>query len=121
MLDLPGAGALHPAPDVIDGTLGGTMSAPTVDPAHRALGDITNPDQYPRGAKVWVFRSGSWRPGIVLSSSPKAVIVRYRPTDSRGTGVDTVMADNLARRDDVDPYVDHLAGRVDSDGLTHRR
>jgi hypothetical protein len=120
MLDLPGAGSLRPAPDVIDGTLGGTMSAPTVDPARRALADITNPDQYPRGAKVWVFRSGSWRPGVVLSSSAKAVIVRYRPTDSRGTGVDTVMADNLAPRDDVDPYVDHLASRVDSDGLTHR-
>jgi hypothetical protein len=97
------------------------MSAPTVDPAHRSHGDVTGSDQYARGAKVWVFRSGSWRPGVVLSSSPKAVIVRYRPTDSRGTGVDTVMADNLAQREEIDPYVDHLAGgRADPDGLIHR-
>jgi hypothetical protein len=89
------------------------MSTPTLDPANRPVNEISNPDQYARGARVWVFSSGSWRPGIVLGSSSKAVIVRYRPTESRGTAVDTVLAHNLARRDDIDADVDQLPGQTD--------
>jgi hypothetical protein len=94
------------------------MSAPAVDPAARPADDIVRPDQYPRGARVWVFSAGSWRPGVVLSSSTKAASVRYRPTDSRGTAVDTVLPDKLAPRHEVDPYVDEsLSGQVDLDGI----
>jgi hypothetical protein len=97
------------------------MSAPTVDPADRSTAEITQPDQYARGGRVWVFCSGSWRPGIVLDSSTKAAIVRYRPTESRGTAVDTVMAHNLAPRGEDDPYVDQLApGQPETYGIPHR-
>jgi hypothetical protein len=43
---------------------------------------------------------------VVLGSSEKAASVRYRPTDGRGTAVDTVLAHKLVPRDDDDPYVD---------------
>jgi hypothetical protein len=54
------------------------------------------------GLRVWVLRAGAWRPGIVLSCSPKAVMVRYRPTDGPGTGVDTVTFGSLSARDEHD-------------------
>lgn len=95
------------------------MSAPTVDPATRAHADVTRPDQYPRGTRVWVHCSGSWRPGIVLGASDKAASVRYRPTEGRGTAVDTVMAHKLVPRDDDDPFVDRL-GADQSDGIPRR-
>lgn len=97
------------------------MSAPAVDPAALPSDDVARPDQYPRGARVWVFCSGSWRPGVVLSSSEKAASVRYRPTDGRGTAVDTVMAHKLVVRDVDDPDVDRLMpGQADLDGIPRR-
>jgi hypothetical protein len=97
------------------------MSAPIVDPATLPNHDGTRPDHYPRGTRVWVFCSGSWRPGIVLGSSEKAASVRYRPTDGRGTAVDTVLAHKLVLRDDDDPYVDALTnGQADLDGIPRR-
>ena len=81
------------------------MSAPAVDPATLPT-DGARSDPFPCGARVWVFCSGSWRPGVVLGSSEKAASVRYRPTDGRGTAVDTVLAHKLVARDDDDPYVD---------------
>ncbi|MBX6751520.1 MAG: hypothetical protein IRY85_17980 [Micromonosporaceae bacterium] len=97
------------------------MSAPTIDPATRPLDDITRPDQYPRGARVWVFSAGSWRPGVVLSASAKAASVRYRPTDGRGTAVDTVLPHKLVPRDEDDPYVDKpITGQIDIDGIPRR-
>ena len=48
----------------------------------------------------------------------QAAIVRYRPTESRGTAVDTVMATNLAPRTDADP-VDEFA-QPEPDGLRRR-
>jgi hypothetical protein len=97
------------------------MSLPTVDPAMRPNGDVTRPDHYPRGTKVWVFCAGSWRPGIVLGSSDKAASVRYRPTEGRGTAVDTVLAHKLVSRDDDDPYVDRsISGENDADGIPRR-
>ena len=98
------------------------MSTPTVDPATRFNADVTRPDQYPRGARVWVFCSGSWRPGVVLGSSDKAASVRYRPTEGRGTAVDTVLAHKLVTRDEDDPYVDRLIpGQTHPDGIPRRR
>ena len=82
------------------------MSAPTLDPNHHTLDVMTPPDGYRPGERVWVHRSGSWRPGIVLHSSPKAVTVRYRPAEGRGTGVDTVTGHSLALRHDDDPFLD---------------
>jgi hypothetical protein len=78
------------------------MSAPTLDPATRPLDDVTRLDQYPLGARVWVFSAGSWRPGVVLSATAKAASVRYRPADGWGTAVDTVLPDKLVARDEDD-------------------
>jgi len=61
---------------------------------------------YRPGAAVWVHRGGRWRPGIVLSASARAVTVRYRPTDSRGAGVDTATAIDLQHRGTVDALLD---------------
>ena len=97
------------------------MSLPTTDPAARPNADVTRPDQYPRGARVWVYCAGSWRPGVVLGSSDKAASVRYRPTEGRGTAVDTVLAHKLVSRDDDDPYVDRsMSGPNDPDGIPRR-
>jgi hypothetical protein len=93
------------------------MSAPTLDPESRTLSVTPPPDGYRAGERVWVHRSGTWRPGIVLHASLKAVTVRYRPADSRGTGVDTVTGYSLAVRDDDDPYLDRipLSGQIGAD------
>lgn len=85
------------------------MSAPTVDPLHQALSVTPPPDGYRPGDRVWVRQSGEWRPGTVVYSSATAVTVRYRPAESRGTGVDTVTVHSIAPRDDDDPFLDHLA------------
>jgi hypothetical protein len=93
------------------------MSAPTIDPQHLALSAGAPPDGYRPGERVWVHRAGSWRPGIVLSSSPKAVTVRYRPAESRGTGVDTVTGASIASRDEDDGFLDRLAADGPPSGL----
>jgi hypothetical protein len=85
-----------------------TVSAPTVDPRQQVLSPSTMRHGYRPGERVWVHCSGSWRPGIVLSASPKAVTVRYRPAESRGTGVDTLTAPSIAIRDEEDEFLDHL-------------
>jgi hypothetical protein len=82
------------------------VSAPNLDPNHHTLAGTPPPGGYRAGKRVWVHRSGSWRPGIVLHSSHKAVTVRYRPAEGRGTGVDTVTVHSLAIRDDDDPFLD---------------
>jgi hypothetical protein len=94
------------------------MSAPIMNPTDRHTADLLSPDEYGPGTGVWVFCGGSWRPGIVIGCSPQAASVRYRPTSSRGTAVDTVMARNLARRMEADA-VDEFAHTA-PDGL-HRR
>jgi hypothetical protein len=110
-----GAGALPPVPGRIAGceadrpfeNLGkGVMSAPTIDPTTRVADEIICPDQYSCGARVWVHAAGAWRPGVILSSSATAASVRYRPTDGRGTAVDTVRPHKIAPRDEDDPHLD---------------
>lgn len=97
------------------------MSAPTADPETRSGDDIASTDRYPRGARVWVHCAGSWRPGIVLGSSEKAASVRYRPTEARGTAVDTVLAHKIVPRHEADPYVDELtSGQADPYGIPGR-
>ena len=95
------------------------MPAPTVNPASRRAEQTPSADQYVRGEWVWVFRSGAWHPGIVINSSVQAAVVRYRPSESCATAVDTVMAHNLLHRDDPDPDVDQTA--AEQGGLVRRR
>jgi hypothetical protein len=97
------------------------MSVPTADPATRRSPDTRNPDHYGPGQQVWVYCSGSWRPGIVLASSALAATVRYRPAEGRGTAVDTVTGLNLAAREEADPYVDQLIPSQPDTASLHRR
>lgn len=82
------------------------MSAPTIDPQHRHPDDVAPTDSYRRSDPVWVFRGGTWRAGVVEAASPHAATVTYRPNSARGTGVDTLTAQYMLPRSDVDPYVD---------------
>ncbi|MFC3502734.1 hypothetical protein ACFOOK_17375 [Micromonospora krabiensis] len=81
------------------------MSAPS-SPSHATPTGATPPDVLCEGARVWVRRDGSWRPGIVLCSNASAATVRYRPAETIGTGVDTVVPRSLRPRHDDDPYLD---------------
>jgi hypothetical protein len=81
------------------------MPAPSTSPDKRGSAQTVTADSYHAGQAVWVYR-GSWRPGVVLSASSQAVMVRYTPAAGRGTGVDTAVAADLASRDDFDPAID---------------
>ncbi len=83
------------------------MPVPTVAPALHPMAGSPRSEEYRPGQPVWVHRAGSWRPGIVLYGSPRAVMVRYRPADGPGTGVDTVTGCSLASRSDFDPWLDN--------------
>ena len=84
------------------------MSTPVfqADPEHRDPGEIAPTESYRPADRVWVYRGGTWRAGIVESSSARAATVRYRPTGARGTGVDTCTAAYLQTRADYDPMLD---------------
>lgn len=83
------------------------MAAPLLDPNLRTEAAPVPSDGFHPGAWVWVHTLGSWRPGIVLHSSPHAATVRYRPAQGRGTSVDTVTTHSLAARKDEDPFLDN--------------
>jgi hypothetical protein len=82
------------------------MAAPLLDPHLRTEPAASPSAGYQPGSWVWVHTLGSWRPGIVLHSSPHAATVRYRPAQGRGTSVDTVTSHSLAARKDEDPLLD---------------
>lgn len=79
------------------------MSAPSMDPYRRPPATVPAANRYAKGSPVWVYRGGRWRPGRILAASAAAATVRYRPVDTRGTAVDTVLAVCLVRRVDDDP------------------
>lgn len=84
------------------------MPAPATAPHRRDPRTVATIPDYPPAAPVWVwaFRSGSWRPGVILQATPLAAMVRYRQNEGTGTTVDTVTATNLANREEPDPYLD---------------
>ena len=51
--------------------------------------------------------SASTPPPLAVRSSPHAATVRYRPSQGRGTSVDTVTTHSLAARKDEDPFLDN--------------
>jgi hypothetical protein len=63
-------------------------------------------DAYQVGQRVWVYRDSAWRPGVVLTISSRALTVRYRPGQGRGTGVDTVTGAIVAARTVADSVLD---------------
>ncbi|HET8682171.1 MAG TPA: hypothetical protein VFM54_09895 [Micromonosporaceae bacterium] len=82
------------------------MPAPTIDPGQRDPAHVAPTDSYRRADPVWVYRGGHWRAGVVESASPRAATVTYRPSGARGTGVDTLTAECVLARFEVDPMLD---------------
>jgi hypothetical protein len=92
------------------------MAAPTVHPDQRNPAEVAPTDSYRPADRVWVYRGGGWRAGVVEAASSRAATVTYRPTDNRGTGVDTLTAPYLVARREIDPLLDGGTGR----GATRR-
>lgn len=82
------------------------MPAPSVDPAHLDPAAIPPVDSYRPKDPVWVYRTGAWRAGVIVSASSTAATVTYRPGDALGTAVDTLTALYLLPRIDTDPILD---------------
>ena len=82
------------------------MSAPTVDPEMRNTAQIAPTNTYRPRDRVWVFRNNGWRSGVIESATERAAMVTYRPTQERGTGVDTVTARYVIARAEEDPLLD---------------
>ncbi len=82
------------------------MPAPTIDPGQRRPADVAPTDSYRPADRVWVYRGGVWRAGVVEVASPRAATVTYRPSGARGTGVDTLTAPYVIFRADLDPLLD---------------
>jgi hypothetical protein len=82
------------------------MSTPTVSPGHRDPDDVAPTDSYQPADRVWVYRGGTWRAGVIEAVSELAATVTYRPNSARGTGVDTLTAEYVQRRAETDPFLD---------------
>jgi hypothetical protein len=84
------------------------MPIPEIDPHRRDPAAVAPTDSYRPADRVWVYRGGDWRAGVVETVSARAATVTYRPSGARGTGVDTLTAQYLAPRTDVDPLLDRV-------------
>ena len=82
------------------------MPAPTIAPEQRHPDDVAPTDSYRPTDRVWIYRGGRWRSGVVEAVSARAATVTYRPGEARGTGVDTLTARYLLARSDEDPALD---------------
>jgi hypothetical protein len=87
------------------------MPAPTIDPNQRDPKAVLPTDSYNPADRVWVYRGGTWRAGVVEAVSPRAATVTYRPNSARGTGVDTLTAPYMFPRADLDPLLDRTPQR----------
>jgi hypothetical protein len=87
------------------------MPAPTIDPNKRDPKAVAPTDSYRPADRVWVYRGGTWRAGVVEAVSPRAATVTYRPNSARGTGVDTLTAPYMFPRADADPLLDRTPQR----------
>lgn len=83
------------------------MAVPTVDPHRRDPATVPPTDSYRQADRVWVYRNQSWCAGVIETVSSRAATVTYRPSDSRGTGVDTLTAPYLLPREEEDPVLDN--------------
>jgi hypothetical protein len=82
------------------------MPAPNIDPNRRDPAQVAPTDSYRPADRVWVYRGGTWRAGVVEAVSARAATVTYRPNSARGTGVDTLTAEYVLPRADVDSLLD---------------
>ena len=88
------------------------MTVPKIHPDQRNPADIAATDSYRPADPVWVYRGGCWRAGLVVNASARAATVSYRPNDTAGTGVDTLTAEYLLPRGELDPLLDRPVRRV---------
>jgi len=79
---------------------------PTCDPQQRVPAEVAPANAYRPDDPVWVYRVGAWRPGVVESASPRAVLVTYRHAGGTGTVVDTMTAEYVLARDATDDQLD---------------
>jgi hypothetical protein len=82
------------------------VPTPTIDPNQRDPREVAPTGTYRPADRVWVYRGGTWRAGVVEAASDRAAMVTYRPGNARATGVDTLTARYLLPRADVDPVLD---------------
>ncbi|GAA1809838.1 hypothetical protein HC028_18725 [Planosporangium flavigriseum] len=82
------------------------MSASTSNPIQRNPGEVATAGTYRRSDPIWVYRSGTWQPGVVEAASSTAVMATYRCGQGRGTAVDTMSVDYVRRRAEIDPQLD---------------
>jgi diguanylate cyclase (GGDEF)-like protein len=83
----------------------------TCDPNGREPDEVVPASTYHRGDPVWVHRYGSWRPGVVEGASVRAVMATYRCAQGRGTVVDTMSAEYVMPRADIDTQLDRDAAQ----------
>lgn len=86
------------------------MTTPTIHPHHRDPDQVAPTDSYRPSDRVWVYRGGTWRAGVIEAASDLAATVTYRPVRVRGTGVDTLTATYVLPRNDLDPVLDTKLG-----------
>jgi hypothetical protein len=86
------------------------MAVPTTAPHLRNPAEVAPTDSYRPADPVWVYRGGTWCAGIVEACSPRAAMVTYRPSGTRGTGVDTIFAHDVVARAEPDPLLDSALG-----------
>ncbi|GIJ50143.1 hypothetical protein Val02_70290 [Virgisporangium aliadipatigenens] len=86
------------------------MAVPTIEPHLRNPAEVAPTDSYRPGVPVWVYRGGAWCAGFIEACSARAAMVTYRPSGSRGTGVDTIFARDIVARADSDPLLDSALG-----------
>jgi hypothetical protein len=86
-----------------------SMPAPILKPSQRDPRDVYPTDRYQPADPVWVYRGGTWCAGVVEAASAGAATVTYRPSGSRGTGVDTITAPYVLPRAETDPMLDRVS------------
>jgi hypothetical protein len=84
------------------------MPAPTIRPEERPPAEVSPTDAYQPDDRVWIYRDGTWRPGVVEDASAYAATVIYRSGCVRGTGVDIRTAPYVLLRAEADPFIDCL-------------
>src|SRR5258706_1441557 len=98
------------------------MPAPTIDPDQRDPNTVAPTDSYRPTDRVWIYRGGRWRSGVIEAVSSRAATVTYRPSEARGTGVDTLTARDLFAPNDEEPALDRarLPGQAGRSGQAGR-
>ncbi|GAA1412215.1 hypothetical protein GCM10009662_54060 [Catellatospora coxensis] len=85
------------------------MAPPKTHPDDRAVADVVPTDVYAPHDRVWVYRDGQWRAGIVYDASSHAATVICCSSTARGTEVEIRTARYVARRDLIDLSIDALS------------